>query len=55
MLNKLICLIVGHEKYFPNELGGYNLIELKGKRGCTLLTINVCKRCEKVYAEMGKD
>ena len=51
MFRKLICLIFGHKKYQPNALNGHDFLELKDALNRQLVTINVCERCKKVYAE----
>jgi hypothetical protein len=48
--NWIICKILGHKKYSPKALEGNDLFEVKDSMGYTLVTINVCERCGKVYS-----
>lgn len=52
MLKKIVCLIAGHKKYQPKALSGDDLITLRDSLGVKLMTVNVCERCKKVYAEV---
>ena len=45
----IMCLIFGHEKYIPNKFKYFDLINVKGFGGKDLLSVNVCKRCGKLY------
>lgn len=44
------CLLFGHEKYSPQILNGKDIVLVNDALGAPLVSINVCKRCGKVYS-----
>lgn len=51
MFKIIYCFIFGHKKYQPQVLYKRDFICLNDSLGSPLVSINVCERCKRVYAE----
>jgi hypothetical protein len=54
MIQFLICLAIGHKKYTPHCVisNKGDFIRMEDALGHTLIAINVCERCGKLYTSL---